>query len=41
MESLLSEEAFLLAYEYVKQHAEQGAAIRVWQMQFEDDALPF
>ena len=41
MESLPDEDAFLQAFEYVRQHDKQKAQLKIWQLEFADDALPF
>lgn len=41
MESLPDEEAFLQAFAYVKSHEAEGAIIKIWQLLYGDDVLPF
>lgn len=40
MESLPTEEAFLQAFEYIRKHQDDGAAVRIWQQGYADDILP-
>ncbi len=41
MESMPDEEAFLGAFEYVRQHEHNGAVSRIWQLEYAEDVLPF
>ncbi|MCH8828678.1 MAG: hypothetical protein IID45_03770 [Planctomycetes bacterium] len=41
MESLADEETFLQGFEYVKSHEQQGAVVKIWQLDYADDVLPF
>ena len=41
MESLPTEQAFLNAFEYVRGHEDEGAVVRIWQMEYGEDVLPF